>query len=79
MVNWEFYKKDNSKEKLKWWMYIAIVFSFSLSMFLIYLYVDYRFLSPIKEMHEEVLEEQDRKMKEMIDSYKDYNKGPWRY
>ena len=48
-------------------------------MFLIYLYVDYLFLSPIKEMHEEVLEEQDRKMKEMIDSYKDYNKGPWRY
>jgi hypothetical protein len=42
------------------------------------LYVDYLFLSPIKEMHEEVLEEQDRKMKEMIDSYKDYNKGPWR-
>ena len=79
MVNWEFYKKDNSKEKLKWWMYIGIVFSLSLSILFIYLYVDHHFLSPIKEMHEEVLEEQDRKMKEIIDSYKDYNKRPRRY
>jgi|TARA_B110000211_G_scaffold93124_1_gene108550 hypothetical protein len=60
-------------------MYIVIVFTYSLCIFLIYLYVDDHISSPIKEMHEEVLEEQDRKMKEIIDSYKDYNKGPWRY
>ena len=37
MVNWEFYKKDNSKEKLKWWMYIGIVFSVALSILFIYM------------------------------------------
>ena len=56
MVNYKFYKKDNSKEKLKYQMYIVLSFPFFQSYFQFNI-VDYKIISQIQDWMKEVEQE----------------------